>query len=684
MADIDITLANGQKAGETLKQLTFQAAALRKEISGLKPGTEEFTKASESLKQVKDRMSDINDQVNGTKKASNELKNSWDTLFPGASGQVKFLTGQFAAAKAGVGGLISQFGKLKIAVAAVPLAAAVLALASFSAWLKRTDEGATFLDGKMNQLSGTIDVITGRLIRLGNENFFKSLIDGLEEAFVMGDIMAKWADDLDDLRRETELVSAESGKHVEQLMLQSRNVELSIEDRLELLDKAGMIEADAHEKKREYHEQIIDMINVEMAQAEKNGQVGDDLKDKLNEALIERVRLDRESVAIQEKIANRRSQLLEKEQTEKDRALHQDEQRRQKEEAAQAKKEAEDAARLERKKAAEAEYRDWETTTSAQHLANMQNAATRTLDAAISGIQTKLAMQFEANLREQASDDALNQRKLEWLERIKQADQLAKEQMLGSGLELFNALSAAAIQESQIEIEQAQRRVDEIKKKHGEESVAFRDAQNQLDQIRKIQGERIKKREKSMVEIQLLAELATIWRHAADFGPLSAIVAGVQTIAATVRAQAAIQKINAKQFGGGGTVLRGPSHAHGGIPIEAEGEEIILTKGVYRNRGLRAMASAINAAAGGVRFAADGMAVPTNPFTAIDRPPVPSAASQALGGDPFAELTQLRNDFRVYANRVDKWASTLSVQNNLSEVRKGIATLNKLDADASV
>ncbi len=45
MAEIDITLANGQKAGETLKQLRLQAAALNKEISTLKPGTDQFVES---------------------------------------------------------------------------------------------------------------------------------------------------------------------------------------------------------------------------------------------------------------------------------------------------------------------------------------------------------------------------------------------------------------------------------------------------------------------------------------------------------------------------------------------------------------------------------------------------------------------------------------------------------------
>lgn len=683
-ANIDIELANGQKAGETLKQLRFQAAALNKEVSILKPGSEGFVKASSSLNVVKDRMKGITDQVNSTNKASGQLKNSWDTLFPGMSGQMKSITGQFATAKQGVGGLISQFGMMKIALASVGIGAAVLALTTFSAWLKRTDEGAMFLEGKMNQLSGAVDVLTGRLIKLGSENFFKALIDGLEEAMVMGDAMAVWADRLDDLRRETELFTATSDKQVNQLLLQSKNVGLSLQERLDLLDRAGMIESEAHEKKREQHEQAIDMINVEMNMAEKNGQVSDDLKDKLNQALIERIRLDQESISVQEKIANRRAQLLDKEQAEKDRAAKQDEQRIQKEETAAQKKQAEEAAALQRKKAAQAEYRDWETTTGAAHIANIQNVATQSLNTALTGIKTKFQTQAQANIDEAKSDATLYQQKLDWLAKYETAEHAAKEQLLASGVNLTNAIGSAAVQRANIRIEQEQRTLDEIEKKFGKESMAFKQAQARMDQIRKEQGEKIKKQEKTMIEIQLLAEIATIWRHAADFGPLQALVAVLQTAAAGVRANSAIQKINSKQFGRGGSVLNGPSHAQGGIPVEAEGGEIILTKGVYRNRGLRAMASAINRAAGGVSIAEAGMAVPTNPFSSNDRPPVPSQASQAAAADPLAAIARLEASFNTYAAKVDKWASVLSVQNNLSDVRKGIATLNKLEGDASV
>jgi len=61
-----------------------------------------------------------------------------------------------------------------------------------------------------------------------------------------------------------------------------------------------------------------------------------------------------------------------------------------------------------------------------------------------------------------------------------------------------------------------------------------------------------------------------------------------------------------------GGIFKGKSHAQGGIMInnntaEVEGDEIIMTKGVYRNPIKRAIASALNVSEGGVAFAKGGI-----------------------------------------------------------------------------
>ena len=300
---------------------------------------------------------------------------------------------------------------------------------------------------------------------------------------------------------------------------------------------------------------------------------------------------------------------------------------------------------------------------AAFHLAKIQNLTTATLTAALNAIKEKLTAQTEANTEESKSDDSLYKRKIEWLEQYEQAEGAAREQLLASGVSLSNALFAIEIQKAKDRIAQS----------------------NDNEALRKRETERIRKYEAARVRIQMLAEIATIWRHAADFGPLQAIVAGLQTGAALARGKGAIQSINAQQFERGGAVLRGRSHAQGGIPIEAEGDEIILAKGVYRNRGLRALASSINRAAGGIPIAAAGMAVPTNPFSsAASAQPAP-AAGQPSGQDPISQSIQVLTH-EVVAMRADLKAmpTKFKVINVVSETWDGIKLINKLENDANV
>jgi hypothetical protein len=94
------------------------------------------------------------------------------------------------------------------------------------------------------------------------------------------------------------------------------------------------------------------------------------------------------------------------------------------------------------------------------------------------------------------------------------------------------------------------------------------------------------------------------------FTPANFVMAGL--VGAQGLAQVAL--IKKQKFSKGG-VLSGPSHAQGGIPMfsqggavygEAEGGEIVLTKGVLKNPALASMASAINVAGGGVSFFENG------------------------------------------------------------------------------
>lgn len=106
--------------------------------------------------------------------------------------------------------------------------------------------------------------------------------------------------------------------------------------------------------------------------------------------------------------------------------------------------------------------------------------------------------------------------------------------------------------------------------------------------------------------------------------PAGPILGGIAAAAALAFGFANVSNMKQQKFSEGG-VAQGPSHEQGGIPFtvaghggyEMEGDEIILTKGVYRNPQLREQASILNQLGGGKALtpgtfmAAGGIASPT-------------------------------------------------------------------------
>lgn len=81
----------------------------------------------------------------------------------------------------------------------------------------------------------------------------------------------------------------------------------------------------------------------------------------------------------------------------------------------------------------------------------------------------------------------------------------------------------------------------------------------------------------------------------AQLGPIAGAIAAA-IVAATVGFQVAA--IARQKFAQGG-LLEGPSHAQGGIPIEAEGGEVILNKNVAKDPNKLALANYLNTSTGG-------------------------------------------------------------------------------------
>jgi len=261
------------------------------------------------------------------------------------------------------------------------------------------------------------------------------------------------------------------------------------------------------------------------------------------------------------------------------------------------------------------------------------------------------------------------------------ADALTSASSIGSAL--------AEYYQSQIDAQRA--KVDATKAMYGEESQAYKDAQNQLLTIQKANGERVKRAEKAQVGVNLLSEVSSIWKNAAQLGPWGYLLAAVQTVAAGLRAKSAITKINATQFEKGG-ILHGKRHSQGGIPglvrstgepIEMEDGEIILNRNVGLSSIGRRLASDLNYKFGGRKFESGG---PINPISSAGNAAVVQSSSLAPSSD-----VDSASSIGILARKLDQvitvlnvWPTKLRVENVLTETADGLKTLNQIRNDASV
>ena len=173
------------------------------------------------------------------------------------------------------------------------------------------------------------------------------------------------------------------------------------------------------------------------------------------------------------------------------------------------------------------------------------------------------------------------------------------------------------------------------------------------------------------------------------------VVSMVSTVAGLANAIKAAEGAVLPEFGRGGT-LRGPSHAQGGIlmvskggrpMVEAEGGEMVLTKGVSRNPVLRGMASLVNQMGGGINLAEGGAVLSTRNVTQYPRfasggtVPTPDIASVAASASGVASNTPTADDFRALSSAIADNPPVLSivdfdVAKDRSNARAAAATIS--------
>jgi hypothetical protein len=718
MAEIVVKLINGELAGKTAqsiaKELNAAAAAAKKaEI-----GTKEWIDAHARLDKAKALQQDITKQLNSTKAASDQLKAAWNQL-PGAQ-FFNQISDSLGIARSGVGGLISSMGLLKGAIASTGIGLLVLAVAALITWVTKLDEGMDFLEDRMTEIKSVFEVVTSRLSEF-RENirklvtnpltFFKEMASDIGKTVEANQKLLDGLRELEDENALLEISAAKADTVISKLLLQSKNIKLSYEERLGLLKEVDEIETGNYAKKKELadkelklyeddyrkrlqlNNQSIDLTQfttdriLEMVRDGelKKGTATDDYMKKYIDALVKKERVDKEYFDLSEKIENRRAQIEEKRDAERERL------------AAAEKKRLEDLQKAAQKKA--------EDELALQH--NIESlkvqAMKESLDKEIA--QINLDTQFKIEALKGTEEQITLQRELLETDRenriqavrdrfaAEQAekDKKAKDEQLkrdedaaNEKLRVAEMLAETEAQINNIRYETAR----DLTSGMGDLLASQAKNEKEARRIRKTFAV-------ADIALGLQQELAANAAAGAKISaqaPPASIPGGIAyTVAANIKSiiRAAIATAKVAAFRRGGRLI-GPSHEQQGIPFtvegrpgfEAEGDEILLTKGVWRNTALRSMASAINVAGGGVRFDLGG---PVNPFNAASGTAGSKGGSDAWNVvDPFESFRRLEQKFEQYAERVDHWASTLNVQNNLQDTEEGLSVMNRIRTEADV
>lgn len=587
-ANIVVNLANGERAGETLKALRHQAAALNKEISTLKPETEEFVKASASLNQVKGRMGDIEKQVKATGSASEMLRKAWDQL-PGAQ-FFNQVADSFGMMKQGVGGLVSQFGVLKAAIAATGIGVLVLVLGALVNWMMKVESITNVVKGAFDALTSAWNTLIKAIATFDFSNLGEKMATAAKEGYNL----VQAFDELEDKARDIELANAKSQQAVEQLLLQSRNVQLSYEERIALLNQASQIELANHSKRLEYAQEFEATVQREVDNANRQGEASDELKDKLLAAQKAVIDAERESINLQEKIANRRSALEEKRAAEAERTAERLRKQREKEDAELDKYWEQRQKKDLKQEEIRLQLQENQLLKANERRAEMAKAS-----------MAKVVEQFQ-------KENEARRLSLEDQARMEEA----KQQMFAASVQTFNEGTNTIVQ-----------------------------LLSQDEAARRKNANTIKALEAGRVIVNGIAEVSEIAKTYSTLGPLGQILAVARIAFAVARTAAGVSRIQNTQFMVGGYTGDGGNSEPAGI---VHRNEYVVPANIVKNPAYSGLLGTLEAAR--LRgYQTGGMVAPSSPFP--DQSRGPAGAGFDLAG--FARLINQTVDARLRTIKVE-------------------------------
>jgi hypothetical protein len=775
MAEIVIKLVNGDLAGQTAQTLSknYNEAALAAKKAAI--GTQEWVDAQAKLGDAKKLLQDNKDQIEATTKASGSLKQSFLGILdqiPGFS-QIR---SAMQGATSGVGGLTSGFGFLKGAIAATGIGLLVLAVTTLVMWFSKTEVGANVLGGSMRAIGAIVNVLFGKLMEIGKalfaafqnpkqllidlvdfignnllnrlkafvviwdgiKNFdLKKVTDGfiqlgtgvtnatdklaalgneIGEAAKEGYNFVQVMDDIEDRQAAMEVTAKKNENLVNQLLLQAKNVGKTFEDRIAILDKADAITRKSYAAQLSLSAEYLKAVNAEIDAEKKQQGVTEDtdeMRDKRKDAELKYLEIQGQGIELEEKIANRREQILGKQEKADEKTAAAEKKRLEDEEKAR-----QNILELRASDQEKGEKQEIDSILAAtkgkidalvgsesqitEQRALLEDIAQRQIQA----VKDKYAEEAAKNLRKQL--DVENETKLTAEVAILNdkflAGQISNQQ--------YVALSEKAVRDSE------QRKLAIIKQSVGTQTKEYQDQFKKiLDQDAKFAEQHAKQVTQATASTastlaNVFGELAAMQNQGSEAakelmvaqaimatisGSINAYTSTAQIpivgpilapIAAAVAFATGISNVNkikntplpkqpAYQKAQYGMVLSGPSHADGGINVNAEGDELIMTKGVYRDPMLRSIASRLNVAGGGISFETGG---PVNPYSDASRAPMASNAANNRSGSDLIDYNKLAAFMDA---QMDKKIKTIKVINVATETEATLKTINDIKAEAN-
>lgn len=254
-------------------------------------------------------------------------------------------------------------------------------------------------------------------------------------------------------------------------------------------------------------------------------------------------------------------------------------------------------------------------------------------------------------------------------------------QALNQFQQLQDAVSAAQLADLDARVA---KQLEGVEKGSKEEEAILKDQVKQENAIKKQQFDNNKTLQIAQTAIQTATNAVAAYGSLVGIpvvGPaLGAVAAGI-AVAVGVAQIAAIAKTQftpTKLAKGGqipfdtGGIITGNSHAQGGVPfmaggqqMEAEGGELVVNKNIWSRPDFVNSISAMNAATGGVRFA-DGGVIPTR-FTPSGQSITTAALTSQGGGDMSDALIPILSNIQVTNNVVDtssNQSTLINITNN--------------------